>query len=212
MSLDSVGGISKLRAMAMTVLNSVFLPRLGLVSAPRSVIAVMVMVVFMIVIVLISTTLALRVKMIMARVRHKINDITHATLPQPRRQSLQRKTRVLKVMQRHADSHNIEVVKIRPGVLLGDTLGEQVSVVRSHPVGESNGLGVAVEFGHHVVGNIEADDFGEIGSQGLPEVSQRAMLFTLVNRHTIEMTPGPQAYSSILISLPLPMFNSLSVQ
>lgn len=157
MRLYCVGGISELRTMAMTVL--------------------------MVVIVFTSIALAMRVDMVMTRRRHEINDIAHTTLLQPWCKSLQRKTWVFEVMQSHADSHNIEFVEIRPRVLLRDTLSKQISVVRGHPIGEPKGLGIAVELVHHVVGDIEADDFGEEGRQGLPAVSQRAILFTLVETY-----------------------------
>lgn len=170
MRLYGVGGVSEL--------TTVFLSRLASVSRP--VVVVMIVVMLVVVIVFTSMTgpvsriLVVRVSMamVMARMGYEVDDITHAAVPQSGRQSLQRKIGVFKVMQSHADRHNVEIVEIRTGVLLRDTLSKQVGVVRRHPVGEPEGLGIAVELVHHVVGDIEADDFGQIGCQGLPAVSQ----------------------------------------
>lgn len=131
----------------------------GMSSVPEFLLTLSMLIMAVIVIVAVAVAVS--------RMWHEVNDETYTTILQPLCQLLQRNIWVLKVVQGHANRYQVEVLELWPGELGCSRVSKKICLVASHLRGHVQCVGVAVEFIHHVIGDIDPDDSGQERRQRL---------------------------------------------
>ena len=104
----------------------------------------------------VSMSMPMPMVMVMMLLRYNVDDQTHSPLSQTLAKSVHGQSWILKMMQSHADGHEVKVRILRSRDIRWHRIGEQITVAGNHLVAISSLLDIGFVFIDHVFGDIQS--------------------------------------------------------